>query len=211
MPSGATVIRIDRLARIAQNLWACAGTKTLLRLVSVAARCCPRSRAHAETRLMRNRQCRLDAGLVVLAIVVRAAAVLILQSHQVPRSSYEHGEIAANLLAGHGFQDLLHRRRLIPFCKAVVANVCRSTCGLTSFRRGRHEYTDFAESQNGNGWSDGGRGALRTLHKQATTAFISFRCVCSFVQKSVVLKSRKTRTQEMRGARIVIHPNIVRH
>jgi hypothetical protein len=41
MPSGATLIRIDRLARIAQNLRACAGTKTLLRLASVAARCCP--------------------------------------------------------------------------------------------------------------------------------------------------------------------------
>jgi hypothetical protein len=40
---------------------------------------------------------------VLLAVVVRAAAVLILQSHHVPRSSYEHGEIAANLLAGRGF------------------------------------------------------------------------------------------------------------
>ncbi len=39
----------------------------------------------------------------MLAIAVRAAAVLMLQSHQVPRSTYEHGEIAANLLAGHGF------------------------------------------------------------------------------------------------------------
>ncbi len=52
---------------------------------------------------MRNRQRRQDAVLVVLAIAIRAAAVLILQSHQVPRSTYEHGEIAANLLAGHGF------------------------------------------------------------------------------------------------------------
>jgi len=52
---------------------------------------------------MRNRQCRQDAGLVLLAIAVRSAAVLILQSHHVPRSTYEHGEIAANLLAGHGF------------------------------------------------------------------------------------------------------------
>ena len=52
---------------------------------------------------MRNRQCRQDAGLVLLAIAVRAAAVLSLQSHHVPRSTYEHGEIAANLLAGHGF------------------------------------------------------------------------------------------------------------
>ena len=41
--------------------------------------------------------------LVVLAITVRVAAVLVLQSHMVPRSTYEHGEIAANLLAGRGF------------------------------------------------------------------------------------------------------------
>ena len=33
----------------------------------------------------------------------RVAAVLVLQSHLVPRSTYEHGEIAANLLAGRGF------------------------------------------------------------------------------------------------------------
>ncbi|MGZ3396921.1 MAG: hypothetical protein ACXVB2_22635, partial [Isosphaeraceae bacterium] len=52
---------------------------------------------------MRNRHLQQDAGLVLLAIAVRAAAVLILQSHHVPRSTYEHGEIAANLLAGHGF------------------------------------------------------------------------------------------------------------
>ena len=32
-----------------------------------------------------------------------AAAVWVLQSHLVPRSTYEHGEIAANLLAGRGF------------------------------------------------------------------------------------------------------------
>lgn len=41
--------------------------------------------------------------LIVLAVAVRAAAVLVLQSHTVPRSTYEHGEIAANLLAGRGF------------------------------------------------------------------------------------------------------------
>ena len=28
---------------------------------------------------------------------------MVLQSHHVPRSTYEHGEIAANLLAGRGF------------------------------------------------------------------------------------------------------------
>jgi hypothetical protein len=41
--------------------------------------------------------------LIVLAVLVRSAAVLVLQSHTVPRSTYEHGEIAANLLAGRGF------------------------------------------------------------------------------------------------------------
>lgn len=43
------------------------------------------------------------AALIALAIAARAAAVLVLQSHHVPRSTYEHGEIAANLLAGRGF------------------------------------------------------------------------------------------------------------
>jgi hypothetical protein len=41
--------------------------------------------------------------LVALAITIRVAAVWVLQSHHVPRSTYEHGEIAANLLAGRGF------------------------------------------------------------------------------------------------------------
>jgi hypothetical protein len=41
--------------------------------------------------------------LIWLAILARAAAVLVLQSHLVPNSTYEHGEIAANLLAGRGF------------------------------------------------------------------------------------------------------------
>jgi hypothetical protein len=45
----------------------------------------------------------VDGALVGLAIAVRVAAVLVLQSHDVPRSTYEHGEIAANLLAGRGF------------------------------------------------------------------------------------------------------------
>jgi hypothetical protein len=45
----------------------------------------------------------LDAVLVVLAVAARIAAVVVLQSHHVPRSTYEHGEIAANLLAGRGF------------------------------------------------------------------------------------------------------------
>src|SRR3712207_6970359 len=46
---------------------------------------------------------RVALGLIVLAIVARATAVLVLQSHAVPRSTFEHGEIAANLLAGKGF------------------------------------------------------------------------------------------------------------
>ncbi len=45
----------------------------------------------------------VDCALVGFAIAVRVAAVLVLQSHDVPRSTYEHGEIAANLLAGRGF------------------------------------------------------------------------------------------------------------
>ena len=42
-------------------------------------------------------------GLISLAIAARVAAILVLQSHTVPRSTFEHGEIAANLLAGRGF------------------------------------------------------------------------------------------------------------
>ena len=44
-----------------------------------------------------------DWGVIVLAIAVRAVAILVLQSHTVPNSTYEHGAIAANLLAGRGF------------------------------------------------------------------------------------------------------------
>jgi hypothetical protein len=44
-----------------------------------------------------------DALLIGLAISVRIAAVWVLQTHLVPRSTYEHGEIAANLVAGRGF------------------------------------------------------------------------------------------------------------
>jgi hypothetical protein len=45
----------------------------------------------------------IEIVLVGLAIMARAAAVLVLESYSVPRSTYEHGEIAANLLAGSGF------------------------------------------------------------------------------------------------------------
>jgi Dolichyl-phosphate-mannose-protein mannosyltransferase len=46
---------------------------------------------------------RVLIGLIVLAISARAAAVLVLRSHEVPHSTYEHGEIASNLLSGRGF------------------------------------------------------------------------------------------------------------
>jgi hypothetical protein len=42
-------------------------------------------------------------GLIALGIAARVAAVLVLQSHMVPHSTFEHGEIAANLLDGRGF------------------------------------------------------------------------------------------------------------
>jgi len=43
------------------------------------------------------------AVLLVAAVAVRVVAVLALQSHLVPRSTYEHGEIAASLVEGRGF------------------------------------------------------------------------------------------------------------
>jgi hypothetical protein len=45
----------------------------------------------------------LEVTIIALAIAVRVAAVLVLRNHEVARSTYEHGEIAANLLAGRGF------------------------------------------------------------------------------------------------------------
>ncbi len=42
-------------------------------------------------------------GLLLLAVLARGAAVVALQSHRVPNSTYEHGEIAASLVAGRGF------------------------------------------------------------------------------------------------------------
>ena len=42
-------------------------------------------------------------ALLLLAALARGAAVLALQSHRVPNSTYEHGEIAASLVAGRGF------------------------------------------------------------------------------------------------------------
>jgi len=46
---------------------------------------------------------RIVLCLILSAILVRMAAVLVLQSHRVPHSTYEHGEIARNLLEGRGF------------------------------------------------------------------------------------------------------------
>ena len=46
---------------------------------------------------------RVLLALIALAIAARLAAVFVLRSHEVPRSTYEHGEIASNLLAGRGF------------------------------------------------------------------------------------------------------------
>jgi hypothetical protein len=46
---------------------------------------------------------RVLIGLMAMAVAARVAAILVLQSHTVPHSTYEHGEIAANLLAGRGF------------------------------------------------------------------------------------------------------------
>jgi hypothetical protein len=45
----------------------------------------------------------LDSSLIILAIAIRVAAVVVLRSYEVPRSTYEHGEIAGNLVAGRGF------------------------------------------------------------------------------------------------------------
>ncbi len=43
------------------------------------------------------------AALLLLAVLARGAAVFALQSHRVPTSTYEHGEIAASLVEGRGF------------------------------------------------------------------------------------------------------------
>jgi hypothetical protein len=56
-----------------------------------------------EPRLMARTSRMADALLIGLAIASRIAAVWVLQSHLIPRSTYEHGEIAANLVAGRGF------------------------------------------------------------------------------------------------------------
>jgi hypothetical protein len=56
-----------------------------------------------EPRTMLRTRRSVDAVLIAIAIVSRIGAVWVLQSHLVPRSTYEHGEIASNLLAGRGF------------------------------------------------------------------------------------------------------------
>jgi hypothetical protein len=56
-----------------------------------------------EPRTMLHTRRSVDAMLIAIAIVSRMGAVWVLQSHLVPRSTYEHGEIASNMLAGRGF------------------------------------------------------------------------------------------------------------
>jgi hypothetical protein len=46
---------------------------------------------------------KIELAIVALAIFVRIAAVFALRSYEIPRSAYEHGEIASNLLTGRGF------------------------------------------------------------------------------------------------------------
>ena len=46
---------------------------------------------------------RCDWLWLAIAILARVTAVLVLRSHLVPNSTYEHGEIAANVVAGKGF------------------------------------------------------------------------------------------------------------
>lgn len=45
----------------------------------------------------------LFLAIVFAAVAVRGASVIGLRSYETPRSTYEHGEIAANLLEGKGF------------------------------------------------------------------------------------------------------------
>jgi len=66
--------------------------------------------------------------LIVLAVVFRIAAILVLRSHLVPHSTYEHGEIAENLLSGRGFAvrflgadgPTSQQAPLYPFCVAAA-------------------------------------------------------------------------------------------
>jgi hypothetical protein len=66
--------------------------------------------------------------VIALAVVIRIAAILILRSHLVPHSTYEHGEIAENLLLGRGFSvkflggdgPTSQQAPLYPFCVAVA-------------------------------------------------------------------------------------------
>ena len=100
--SFSMVISIDRFTLISQN------SPAPSRMEGQEKNTCRnrlpmRCSEAAETLLMTGLKRWQEAGLVMLAIVIRASAVLILQSHHVSRSTYEHGEIAANLLAGRGF------------------------------------------------------------------------------------------------------------
>ncbi|ADV62832.1 hypothetical protein Isop_2254 [Isosphaera pallida ATCC 43644] len=46
---------------------------------------------------------RVKAAIVALAVLARVAAIVVLDSPSTPRSTYEHGEIAAHLVRGEGF------------------------------------------------------------------------------------------------------------
>lgn len=46
---------------------------------------------------------RVSWALIVLAVLARGTAVLALQSHKLPNSTYEHGAIAEHLITGRGF------------------------------------------------------------------------------------------------------------
>ena len=70
----------------------------------------------------------IAATIIAMAIAARVAAVVVLRTYEVPRSTYEHGEIAANLLEGRGFS--MHflgadgptstQAPVYPFCVAVA-------------------------------------------------------------------------------------------
>ena len=71
---------------------------------------------------------RLQLAVIAFAVFVRIAAILVLRSHEVPRSTYEHGEIAENLLSGRGFRVMFlgndgptsQQAPLYPVCVAAA-------------------------------------------------------------------------------------------
>ena len=62
---------------------------------------------------MARRSRSVDALIIALAIAGRIAGVWVLQSHRVPRSTYEHGEIASLLDVTVGTsKSQLHKARM---------------------------------------------------------------------------------------------------